>query len=488
MTLTEQWAEKGKEWMECKISVEEYNFGLKNIKLGDKQKAFVNSKKPFSLYSGGFGCGKSMALWIRMIMLCLFFPNNLVLLGKRYVGDIEKNILPDLFDLIPQKWIKYRIKDGTITFFNGSQILLFGLDAMQSGNVSDIKKAEQKIKGLNLGHYFIDQLEEVEQPVFDALNARLRRLECPIRGGSMDTNPANFWAYEVFKVNPLKREDIFLVEGSMLDNKANLPEDYLAQQMAMDETYVRRFVHGEWSKDVLTKSCVFAQEHIRALEALTVVPLKDVEGIKIYQERNTSHSYQIGVDPSDGSTDPCHISCVDLNNTRKVASFSGFLPADQVAEKTLLMAKLYTTATEPLIIPEINASCGGALLENIKKRYSRIYEREVFDLREQRKINKLGWQTNRATKGVLINKFLELLRLGIVNIPDKETVEEMKTFVWTDEARMQGAGAQNNYHDDKIMATMLSYYGVEKKDTNEEATLANYIRSNREKVLREKYI
>jgi hypothetical protein len=140
----------------------------------------------FCLNSGGFGSGKSLALYIKLILMCKCFPNNKVLLGRKTMSDIERAILPELFELMPSSWYTYEVKKGLITFSNNSQIILFGLDAMQSGGIADIKKAQQKLKSLNLGAYFIDQLEEVEYEVIEVLNSRLRRNDVPVRQGNSD--------------------------------------------------------------------------------------------------------------------------------------------------------------------------------------------------------------------------------------------------------------------------------------------------------------
>ena len=99
-------------------------------------------KSDYCLNSGGFGSGKSIALYVKLILLCKCFPGNRVLLGRKTLSDIDRAVLPELFDLIPESWYEHRVKDGLINFSNGSQIILFGLDAMQSGNIADIKKAQ----------------------------------------------------------------------------------------------------------------------------------------------------------------------------------------------------------------------------------------------------------------------------------------------------------------------------------------------------------
>ena len=391
--------------------------------------------------------GKSLALYIKLILFCKCFPGNRVLMGRKTLSDIDRAVLPELFDLMPATWYEHRVKDGLINFSNGSQIILFGLDAMQSGGVADIKKAEQKLKSLNLGAYFIDQLEEVEESVFDVLNSRLRRNDVPIRQGNMDCNPANFWAYDAFVANP--REGYNLYESSMMYNP-HLPWDYIRKQLAMDESYRRRFVFGEWTTDILLKGAVFAKEHISYLENMRRTPIVTEEGCEIYEQPG-SDDYRMGVDPSEGIVDPSSISVVSSSG-RKVAKFNGKVPITALADK---VKYLYYKYKKPLIIPESNAA-GAALIREIRD--LKVYRRKQLEYKQDKETEKLGFRTSWETKQQLINHFQILLRDKVPKIYDKKTVEEMKTFLWNNDATQQGAGSARGFHDDDVMSTLLAFW------------------------------
>jgi len=457
--LIKEYKQAGQQWMNGN-QISEWTLKGKNIKLYKAQIEFLNSKKRYSLYSGGFGAGKSLTLLMKMVFFCLFFPRNEVLLGRKTLQDLERTTLPALWDLMPSAWYQHRVKEGIIKFFNGSRIILFGLDALQSGGQKDIKKAQQKIKSLNLGAYFIDQLEEIDKDVFEALNARLRRTEVPIRQGNMTCNPANFWAYDYFKVNPRKRKDICLIEGSMLDNRENLPVDYIEDQLNHDENYVKRFVQGIWTPDIFLKSVVFGEEYIRRFEMLKKPSIANEEGFEIYEQPDKNKTYQIGIDPSEGSVDPSAVAVVSSDG-RKVAKFSEFITIPGLIEKTkFIYYKYCIQGKRPLLVPEVNAS-GIALLEGIKD--LNVYRRRVFEYREKREVEKLGWKTSYQSKQALISNFQNLLRSGFPKVYDKATIEEFKTFCWTDVARQSGAGAERGFHDDNVIATLLGFWTLKPK-------------------------
>ena len=446
------WVELGNKLVAGKVELDQITLNEKTFKFSSNQTKFIsNFKDRFCLYSGGFASGKSLALYIKLILFCKCFHNNRVILGRRTLQDINRSILPEFLELMPPSWYRHRVKDATINFPDTkSQIILFGLDALQQGSMADIKKSQQQLKSMNIGAFFIDQLEEIEFEVFNVLDTRMRRM-MPYCQGDMTTNPANFWAYDYFKANP--RKGTCLIEGSMLDNKENLPPEYLQAQLDKDERFVKRYVYGQWTPDVLTDKAVFAPEQIDWFEKMKRQPIKTEEGCEIYEDVKLEQreTYQMGVDPSEGSVDPSSISIISSGG-KKVAKFNGKIPIPALIEKVKF---LYYKYSRPLIIPESNAA-GAALIEGIKD--LRIYKRKQFEYREKKETEKLGFNTNYQSKQALISHFQELLRKRVPKIYDDKTIQELKVFIWSDQARQKGAGAQRGFHDDDVMSTLLAFW------------------------------
>ncbi len=126
-----------------------------------------------------------------------------------------------------------------------------------------------------------------------------------------------------------------------------------------------------------------------------------------------------------------------------------------LAEKAVNFAALYNN---PEMVPEMN-SMGFALIDKLDELgYTNIYRRKEFDRVLKKSLKKVGWRTTSASKQLLIAHFEELLRKRNPKIYSRETVEELKTFVYTDNAKKKGAGAQEGFHDDHIMATLMASY------------------------------
>ena len=112
------------------------------------------------------------------------------------------------------------------------------------------------------------------------------------------------------------------------------------------------------------------------------------------------------------------------------------------------------------VVLEINGS-GLATLSKLKDlSYESIWMREEFDKISKVITKKLGWRTTHASKPLLISHFMELLNKHFVKIRDEQTVQEMKTYIYSDEAHKRGMGAERGFFDDRVMATMLAYWDL----------------------------
>lgn len=111
----------------------------------------------------------------------------------------------------------------------------------------------QSLTNMNLSGFWIDQAEEVSEDAFDFLVGRIRR---PVkhREGFVTFNMnGHDWIWRRFlkKIGrdgkPLPNaSDYFLVTASTLENKDNLPEDYVKALLSQPAEYVKRYVYGSF--------------------------------------------------------------------------------------------------------------------------------------------------------------------------------------------------------------------------------------------------
>lgn len=470
----------GKDWLDGKLIFKEFN----GIKLFPQQIIFVNSKARSVLFSGGMSAGKSLAFIIKLILLSQMFPGSHFLIGRKTQGNAEDTFMKDFMEVCPAGIYTHQKGYHKILFSNGSEAEFWGLDALQSGASTDIKKAEQKLKSHNFTFIFNDQLEEIEMKVYDAEQSRMRRRMCKHSAEEMEvkrdkqgnavyevcktcgkytfnqfnstTNPANFWAYDFFKVHP--RPNTHLIEVSTLDNKAHLSEQFIQNELLKPEAYKAKYFYGNWDDKSMVEGGVFYEEWILNQRALIKPPFRVLGGIKIFDEP-LREEYQIGIDPSLGASDPCAIVCVSKKSGKVVATYSAYVPTNVIVEKAMQLALMYSLLDKPLMVPE-STGVGQALIEGLRPVYDKIYIRELSGGTMEKTIQKLGFYTTFASKNLLIENMKELMQKGFPKYQDEDLVNEMNKFIYTDNASYQGAGAQFGYHDDMIMATMLAFWNV----------------------------
>lgn len=457
-------------------------FGFKNPVTGEdlgkwelnpSQERFWKSKKKFVLFSGGYGCGKSLMLTLKAIYLAVSYPDNYILMGRRTYPELRDTLLKEFFNICPDHLIKDYLKaEGRVLLHTGngpdgkprkpSEIIFRHLDTI----------AESEIRSLNLGAAFIDQAEDIEKPVFDGLRGRLRRAGIPDEEKKiyMSCNPALTWLFAEFKQVPQPEYEV--IEASTMENEKNLPKGYVEDLLKYPEAYKRQYVYGVWDENLLSDRVVFAREYIEKLGMYVQEPIREREGLAVYKEFVPGHEYQMGIDTSEGivqegvaqekqQSDESAITITDLTTEEEVASWSGRLAPDIVAEKAIQYALWYADKKNRImLVPEMN-SIGLALVNRLNREssdYIRIYRRETFDKKTGLKSESEGWRTTRQTKPLLISHFQELLRLRDPKIRSRRTFDQLKSFVYTDEVKKQGAGAEKGFHDDRVISMLLSFW------------------------------
>lgn len=108
-----------------------------------------------------------------------------------------------------------------------------------------------------------------------------------------------------------------------------------------------------------------------------------------------------------------------------------------------------------LIVPEINMDRG--LVELLKLRGARIYERRTYNRREQRMTGALGWQTNTATREPIIEGLARAIREFDregegVELWCPHIIAELENFIVKANGRSE---AERGWHDDDVLALAI---------------------------------
>ncbi len=128
--VIQQFKNWGKRWLKGE-KIEFFQVNQKGeaklLKLTPSQQKFVNAKAQIVLGVGGMGSGKTTALNIKTFLLGMFFPENFILVVKRFFTDALRSFLPEFFSLFPQEFFEIRRGGEEIIFPNGIRMLLMGL-------------------------------------------------------------------------------------------------------------------------------------------------------------------------------------------------------------------------------------------------------------------------------------------------------------------------------------------------------------------------
>lgn len=215
------------------------------IELFPKQDLFVYDTHRFAGYGGGFGNGKTLAGAIKVYNHCQQ-KDAFFLVGRRHATDLTDSTQRDFL-----QWFghlgKYSPKQNSFKFYDEdgnfiSEVIFRHLDDLQS------------LTNMNLSGFWIDQAEEVTEPAFNFLVGRLRRKTVGRREGFITFNmEGHNWIWRRFLKKKDEHgdrlqnaQDYFLTTASTLENKENLPEDYVTSLLAQSADYVKRFVYGDW--------------------------------------------------------------------------------------------------------------------------------------------------------------------------------------------------------------------------------------------------
>ena len=201
------------------------------------QRKFHASKAKYRLLAGGFGSGKTTTLVIECLCELFKYPGNYGVLGRKDLGELKSTTLKELLDVCPPQLItNHNKQDHIIKFINGSELYYMNLD--------DSRDAVEKIKSLNLGFVAIDQLEEINEPIFLAFQGRLRRYKSG-RKFFATCNPAGHdWMWSKF-VDAPPSEEYVCFTAITLEN-IYLPEDYIKELLAYPDKWVKRYVYCSW--------------------------------------------------------------------------------------------------------------------------------------------------------------------------------------------------------------------------------------------------
>ena len=139
----------------------------------------------------------------------------------------------------------------------------------------------------------------------------------------------------------------------------------------------------------------------------------------------------------------------------QVAVWHGRMDPDLYGYALVALARHYNNA---LLAWEVRGP-GISLLDKIyrKCRYKNVYKRKAIDSLTEKKVWKVGWDTNTKTKELMVSLGISYVRQGELIIRDEDTIGEMESYVELGERKY---GALRG-HDDRVMAMLVALAAVD---------------------------
>jgi len=223
--------------------------GTKDIPIGynplPKQAEAHALKAKYRGFCGGWGNGKTSWGCVETFVRLMEYPGARAIVARKTRPELKSTTWdmllngdpghPNAWTGLPAEAIEsYNKSDLYIKLRNGSEIYGLPLDD------------PKKIENYNLGFFWIDQAEEIEEEIFLKFHGRLRQKIGP-REGILTFNPGGHnWLWKRFfdPNRPIRWVPQYIsIEATTYDNPT-LPDDYIDQFDGLPEAWIQRFLMG----------------------------------------------------------------------------------------------------------------------------------------------------------------------------------------------------------------------------------------------------
>lgn len=195
----------------------------------------------FIWYCGGFGSGKSFIGSHAVIRQAMMNLKGRSLIARQTMVDLKATTMKTFFEVLdPRLILKWNKTESLLTLINGHEIYFWGLDNIE------------KLKSLEIGMFWIDEVNEVAELTFNVLKGRLRNKHHKKRLGILTSNSeGKNWTYKQFVLGKgiRSQEDLekYRIIKAPSNENTNLPEDYLDVLNSYTGDLFERYVNASWN-------------------------------------------------------------------------------------------------------------------------------------------------------------------------------------------------------------------------------------------------
>lgn len=203
------------------------------------------------LYGGAAGGGKSFLGCVWVTIMCLKYRGVRYLIGRSVLKSLKETTLKTLLEVFDTFGLKqghhynHNLTEGTIAFYNGSEILLKDLQEKPSDPDWD------SLGSLEITGAFVDEAAQITEKCKNVVSSRIRyktKAYCLTGKVLMTCNPSQGWLYSTF-YKPFTEDTLpahrQFVQATLRDNR-HLDETYAARLAQLDAKSRKRLLDGDW--------------------------------------------------------------------------------------------------------------------------------------------------------------------------------------------------------------------------------------------------
>ncbi len=217
----------------------------------EKQRQFLLDEHKYIGYGGARGGGKSWAVRVKAVLLCLRYPGIKVMIIRKTYPELQENHIIPLCQLLrcySEEGALAAYNDGKkhITFLNGSRILF---------RYCDTDSDTLRFQGTEVDVLFVDEATQQSEERMERLRACVRGVNSFPKRIYYTCNPGgegHGWVKRLFIDRRFKEgedpEEHSFIQALVTDNKALMEADaeYVKQLEALPPKLRDAWLHGNW--------------------------------------------------------------------------------------------------------------------------------------------------------------------------------------------------------------------------------------------------
>ncbi len=414
---------------------------------------------------GGAGSGKSIFAGRKILERVTTEKGHRILVCRKVARTLRESCFAQLCGQLNQYYprVKWSSNKGDLVInieSTDSQIIFAGLDD------------PEKLKSIyRITSIWIEEASELDEADFLELDRRLRDKSDYYQQIIISFNPISIMHWLKKRFFDHESPDVVTHKSTYKDNRflSEANRRVLEAYKETDPYHYQVYCLGEWG---VTGKTVFSTRAIKAQMELNTQPViegmfeYDYDGmritqarleacgygaLKVYREPEDGVPYVIGADTSGDGSDYFVAQVLDNRTGQQVAVLRAQYDEDEFARQMFCLGMYYN---EALIGVEVNFSTH-PVKELQRLEYPHQYVRAVEDDFRGRMRHSYGFRTDRQTRPVMIAQLVAEVRDHPENIVDRDTLEEMETFVRNENMK---AEAELGAHDDCVMSLAIAHY------------------------------